>query len=146
MTAPGAARRWWSVLVTPARRVWASVVTNPTATTLPVTLIPAGFIAVVMGSHASKAFDNFGGSVLVRVLGAAMLLGGATVLTGILRNDSALEPIGLTFVALGLGIYGSGAIFGLGAQGLIAGLIAIGAGVGFLIRIRRLIREAPAGE
>jgi hypothetical protein len=136
----------FSALVNPARRVWASVVTNPTATTLPVTLIPAGFIAVVMGSHASKAFENFGGSLLVRVLGTAMLIGGAIVLTGILRNDPALEPIGLTFVTLGLGIYGSGAILGLGAQGLIAGLIAIGAGIGFLIKIRRLVREAPDSE
>jgi hypothetical protein len=123
-----------------------ALIRHSTATGLPVTLIPTGLIAVILGSHASKAFDNIGGAFLVRFLGAVMLIGGTTIVTGIIRTDPAYEPIGLTFVSLGLGIYGTGVIIGLGTQGLIAGMIAIGAGLGFLGRVLRLIRAAPPRE
>jgi hypothetical protein len=119
---------------------------RPTATALPLTLIAAGIVAVVLGSHASKAFDNLGGALLVRFLGVVLLLGGLVVVTGIIRSDPALEPIGLTLIAAGLAFYGVGVALGLGTQGLIAGLIAVGSAVGFLGRIRLLIREAPSRE
>lgn len=130
----------------PVRRVWCAWLERPTVTTLPLILVFAGIGAVWLGNHASKAFDNFGGSVLVRVLGSLLVLGGVTVLAGILRRDRALEPIGLTFTVCGLAIYGAGAVCGLGTQGLISGLVALGAAAGFLGQIRLLIRESPPRE
>lgn len=130
----------------PIRRVWCAFIEHPTAMALQFMLVPVGLIALILGSHASNAFDQIGGAGLVRVLGAVMLIGGLTTITGIIRSDAALEPIGLTFTAFGLGVYGGGVILWLGTQGLITGLIAVGASVGFLGRIRVLIREAPSRE
>lgn len=117
--------------------------TKPTATTLPIGMISIGACALVLGDHASKAFDNFGGATLVRVLGFAMLVGGLIVVTGIVRADPSLEPIGLALATLGALIYGIGVIAGLHSQGLIAGQLALYAAVGFLGRIRLLVRAAP---
>jgi hypothetical protein len=126
--------------------VWVAWLTHPVATTIPFGMIPIGVEALILGDHASKAFGNFGGATLVRVLGVALLLGGLIVVTGIVREDPALEPIGLTFVALGATIYGGGVIAGLGPQGLIAGQLALGIAVGFLGRILRLVRDAPSSD
>lgn len=126
--------------------VWAAWLAHPVATTLQFLMIPIGLEAVILGDHASRAFGNFGGATLVRVLGVALLLGGLIVVTGILREDPALDPIGATFIALGTAIYGGGVIAGLGLQGLIAGQLALGIMVGFLGRILRLIRDAPPRE
>ena len=128
------------------RLVWSAWLAYPVATTLQVVMIPIGLEAVILGDHASRAFGNFGGATLVRVLGVALLIGGMTMVTGILREDPALEPIGATFVALGTAIYGGGVIAGLGLQGLIAGLLALAIMVGFLGRILRMIRDAPPRE
>lgn len=123
--------------------VWVAWLTQPIATTLLFVMISTGSEALILGDHASKAFGNFGGATLVRVLGVALLLGGLIVLGGIVREDPALEPIGLTFVALGTAIYGGGVIAGLGPQGLIAGQLALGITIGALGRIWRLIRAVP---
>lgn len=126
--------------------VWAVWLAYPVATTLQFAMIPAGLEAVILGDHASKAFNNFGGSSLVRVLGVALLIGALIMIAGIVREDPALEPIGATFVALGTAIYGGGVIAGLGLQGLIAGQLALGIMVGFLGRILRMVRDAPPRE
>ena len=130
--------------MTPLVRLWCAWIEEPTVTTLPLVMIPIGVEALILGGHASKAFDNLGGAFLVRGLGAALLVGGLVVVAGIIRRDPALEPIGLAIAAVGATLYGGGVMLGLGSQGLIAGQFAIGVAIGFLGRIRKAIREAPA--
>lgn len=132
------------VFMNPLVRLWCAWVEEPTVTTLPLVMIPIGVEALILGGHASKAFDNLGGSLLVRALGVALLVGGLVVVAGIIRRDPALEPIGLAIAAVGAILYGGGVMLGLGSQGLIAGQFAIGVAIGFLGRIRKAIREAPA--
>lgn len=124
---------WW-------RRLRAAWMTKPTAVTLPVVMIFTGLTALILGEASSKAFTNLGGATLIRVMGAAMLLGGSLIVAGIVRADPALEPMGLTLAALGASIYGAGVIIGLGVGGLIAGQLALGIAVGFLGRIWLLLR------
>jgi hypothetical protein len=131
------------IFMSPLTRLWCAWVEEPTVTSLPLVMIPIGVEALVLGGHASKAFDNLGGALLVRVLGAALLVGGLVVAAGIIRRDPALEPIGLAIATVGSVLYGGGVILGLGSQGLIAGQFAIGMAIGFLGRIRKVIREAP---
>jgi hypothetical protein len=128
----------------PLVRLWCAWIEEPTVTTLPLVMIPIGVEALILGGHASKAFDNLGGAFLVRGLGAALLVGGLVVVAGIIRRDPALEPIGLAIAAVGATLYGGGVMLGLGSQGLIAGQFALGVAIGFLGRIRKAIREAPA--
>lgn len=116
---------------------------KPTATTLPLGMIAAGLVAVVLGLESSKAFAELGGATLVRVMGICMVLGGLVVVAGILRDDAALEPIGLTLAALGAAIYGVVAVVGLGTQGLITGIDHLLITVGFLGRIALLLARAP---
>lgn len=114
--------------------------TKPTATALPLVMIPTGIVALIFGDGASKAFNNFGGATLIRILGFALALGGVLVVTSITRNDALLEALGFAAASFGAIIYGVGVILGLHTQGLIAGLFALGTAVGFLGRIRLLMR------
>jgi hypothetical protein len=132
------------VFMGPLVRLWCAWIEEPTVTTLPLVMIPIGVEALILGGHASKAFDNLGGELLVRCLGAALLLGGLVVVAGIIRRDPALEPIGLAIATVGAVLYGGGVMLGLGSQGLIAGQFALGVAIGFLGRIRKAIREAHA--
>jgi hypothetical protein len=132
------------VFMNPLVRLWCAWIEEPTVTTLPLVMIPIGVEALILGGHASKAFDNLGGALLVRGLGVALLVGGLVVVAGIIRRDPALEPIGLAIAAVGATLYGGGVMLGLGSQGLIAGQFAIGVAIGFLGRIRKAIREAPS--
>lgn len=120
--------------------VWRS---KPTATTLPIGMIVTGVLAIILGEHSSKAFANLGGATLVRVMGTCLVLGGLAVVAGILREDPALEPMGLLLGALGTAVYGCVAILGLGSQGLITGIDHLLIAIGFLGRIALLLARAP---
>ena len=117
---------------------------KPTAVTLPIIMVSTGCTGLVLGDHASKAFSNFGGATLIRIMGFTMALGGVLVVTSIARSDTVLEAVGLVLAAFGAFIYGAGVILGLGTQGLIAGQLALGAAIGFLGRIRLLMRAGRA--
>lgn len=118
--------------------------TKPIATTMPLAMVIVGILAVVLGDSASRAFDNLGGDIMIRVLGVALMIGGALATTGLVRNDSMVELFGLTLAALGAAIYGVGVILGLQTQGLIAGLGYLAIAVAFLGRIQLLLRAADS--
>jgi hypothetical protein len=123
--------------------LWVTWRSKPTAITLPLFMIITGIVAIVLGDQASKAFFDLGGSTLARVMGVCMLLGGLAVGVGIMRDDQALEPLGLTLTALGAMIYGCLVVLGLGTQGLITGIDHIAIAIGFLGRIALLLARAP---
>lgn len=118
---------------------------QPTAVTLPLGMILIGLNAVILGDHASRAFTELGGGAMIRVMGAAMLVGGLLVAISIIRSDYLLEVIGLALAAFGATVYGLGVILGLGIQGLVTGpenlLIAL-AFFGRIALISRRGREA----
>lgn len=116
--------------------------TKPTAVTVPLAMIPIGIAAVILGDGASKAFDNLGGGVIIRLMGLVMVAGGFFVIQGILKNSTLHEVIGLTLAALGAAIYGAGVILGLRTQGLVAGLGYLAMALAFLGRIQLLMRAA----
>lgn len=117
------------------RREWLE---KPFAATVPTIMVLTGIVSVLLGDQASKAFSNFGGATLVRVMGAVMFMGGILVIFALTRKDPVLELIGLSACAFGATIYGIGVILGLHTQGLIAGLgyLSIaGAALGCILQI-----------
>ncbi len=131
--------------MTSLRRLWSAWRDHP-ETTLPMFMITTGFTAVILGVHASRAFTDLGGATVIRILGFAMAAGGILVLTGILRADPLLEPVGLSVAAVGCVLYGLGVIAGLGAGGLIAGQLALGLAVFFILRVLLVARREPPGS
>jgi hypothetical protein len=121
------------------RNAWC---TKPLAVTLPVVMIPIGIVALILGDGVSRAFANVGGGPVIRVMGAAMLLGGILVVISILRDDATFEVMGLALGIFGTLIYGLGVILGLGAQGLVTGPENLGIAFAFMGRIALLLRRA----
>jgi tetrahydromethanopterin S-methyltransferase subunit C len=128
----------------PGRLLWAAWRQQPTAVTLPLVLIPVGLLGIILGDDASRAFANFGGGTLIRILGLAMLACGILVVTSIILDDATFEVMGLALGVFGTIVYGVGVILGLGTQGLITGPENIGIAVAFLGRIALLLRRARA--
>lgn len=101
-----------------------------------------GIAAIILGDHASRAFTELGGGSMIRVMGAAMLVGGLLVATGIVRADFFLEVIGLALAAFGATVYGIGVVMGLGTQGLVTGPENILIALAFFGRIALISRRA----
>ena len=116
---------------------------RPDSVTAPVLWVFPGLVAIILGDGVSKAFENLGSGTSIRILGVALVVGGLTVLVGILRKDTSIEMIGLLVTVFGSMIYGVGVVMGLGWQGIMAGGFALGPAVGFLGRCRCLVRKAP---
>jgi hypothetical protein len=87
---------------------------------IPLILTPVGLVSLILGDNVSKAFANVGGDSIVRILGAAMVVGGIIALWGVWRNDPLFEVIGLLFIASGCSIYVVGDLLGLHLLGLLA--------------------------
>jgi len=124
------------------RLLWIAWTDKPTAVTVPLVMIPIGVAALILGENVSKAFTNLGGGAAIRIVGAAMLLGGSLVAVGIVRNDAFTEAIGLALATFGAGWYGIGVILGLGVQGIVAGFGYLGIAVAFIGRILLLLRKS----
>jgi hypothetical protein len=105
-----------------------------------------GLAAIILGDNASRAFTELGGGSMIRVMGAAMLVGGALVTTGIVRADYLLEVIGLALAAFGATVYGVGVVMGLGTQGLVTGPENILIALAFFGRIALISRRARAAS
>jgi len=126
------------------RVLWAAWREQPTAVTLPLGMTLIGLAAIILGDNASRAFTELGGGAMIRVMGAAMLVGGLLVATSIVRNDYLLEVIGLALAAFGATVYGIGVILGLGLNGLVTGPENILIAVAFFGRIALISRRARA--
>ncbi|MGH3429982.1 MAG: hypothetical protein ACRDQZ_20835 [Mycobacteriales bacterium] len=124
------------------RVLWAAWREQPTAVTLPLGMTLIGLAAVALGDNASRAFTELGGGAMIRVMGAAMLVGGLLVATGIIRNDYLFEVIGLALAAFGATVYGIGVVLGLGTQGLITGPENLLIAIAFFGRIALISRRA----
>jgi Na+/serine symporter len=123
-----------------ARNIAEAWNTRPTAATIPIGITLIGAWALIRGEHVSRAFTNLGGGGLIRICGAAWLTGGILFLVSLRQRDLTYEGLGLTLVMFGSAVYGIGAVFGLGEQGIVAGGISLLIALACLGRIRLLSR------
>lgn len=130
--------------MSPGRLLWAAWREQPTAVTLPLGMTVIGLAAIVLGETASRAFVELGGSAMIRVMGAAMLVGGLLVAVSIICSDYLLEVIGLALAAFGATVYGTGVILGLGLNGLVTGPENLLIALAFFGRIALISRRARA--
>jgi hypothetical protein len=128
----------------PGRLLWLAWREQPTAVTLPLGMTVIGLAAIVLGENASRAFVELGGSAMIRVMGAAMLVGGLLVAASIIRSDYLLEVMGLALAAFGATVYGIGVILGLGLNGLVTGPENLLIALAFFGRIALISRRARA--
>lgn len=123
---------------------------RPLAVTIPTMMVPIGIATLVLGQGASRAFSLIaGGAVVAHLMGVLLALGGVLTLAGMVRWGTFTELIGLVFVAAGSLIYSSGAIIGLGTNGIISAgaYVAIGIGcVGRVITLSSLAHQLPYHE
>jgi hypothetical protein len=126
----------------PGRMLWAAWREQPTAVTLPLGMTLIGLAAIILGEDASRAFTELGGAAMIRVMGAAMLIGGLLVAVGIARSDYLLEVIGLALAAFGATVYGIGVVLGLGLNGLVTGPENLLIALAFFGRIAMISRRA----
>jgi hypothetical protein len=128
------------------RRLYVAWEATQTAITIPLVLLPAGVIALILGENASRAFLNIGGDLVIRILGALMVIGGLLVLTGTLRGNALVEVLGLSVAALGAAMYGGGVIIGLGTFGLLAGIGYFGITLALLGRVFLILKAARVAD
>lgn len=94
----------------------------PFATNLSLVSVPIGLLAVVMGTDISAGFTNvWHRPEPIYLWGVALLLGGANVAAGLLRERPAQERAGLFVLAPTYAFYGSCVILGLGFGGMVTG-------------------------
>lgn len=121
---------------------------RPTATSLVVASVICGVWALILGEGASRAFTVIGGgpggsgALIAHLMGAFLLIGGLISLAGSLRLGTLVELLGLVFASAGWFIYGGGVLIGLGANGLIAGSLALILAVGSAGRVLLLTTQA----
>jgi hypothetical protein len=84
-------------------------------------LIIPGMLALIYGDEVSAALSNIAAGFMSRAMGAALVIGGLTTLSGIARGRMAVEAAGLCVLAAGCAIYGLGVLLGLGFAGSVAG-------------------------
>lgn len=123
----------WCVLLRHSFRV------KPLNTAVNLGAIPIGLTAALMGDWVSRAFANLGGGPVVRIMGAALCIGGILCLISILRKDPVIEAMGLVLTALGAVLYCIGAFLGLANQGIMSGGMYFLVCIGLLGRVWLLI-------
>jgi hypothetical protein len=119
-------------------RAWSESI----AVTIPVFMILAGLGALILGAQTSRAFEAINADIPIRVVGAAMLLGGILVMYGRVRHDTLWEVAGYSVAAFGAALYGIGALLGLGTYGLITGIVHLGIATQFVRQVRAQWRTA----
>jgi len=112
---------------------------RPYITAFAVGLIPAGVLAIIYGDKVSKALGNLAADVVSRGMGFALFTGGIVTFLGIVTHRALTQTIGMSFLALGLGVYGVGVVLGLGLGGMVAGPIAL---LACAATVRRIITMA----
>jgi hypothetical protein len=103
-------------------------------------LLAVGIVALILGDGASKSFANLGGAVVIRIMGALLVIGGSLTLSSLVKASAMREVCGLVFLALGAAIYGGGVMLGLHNQGLISSIGYAGITITLLDRIADLVR------
>jgi hypothetical protein len=111
---------------------------------LTIALFIVGVLALALGSGASKAFSDLGGSTILRVMGGLLVAGAVLVTSSVISSNALREVLGLVLMALGSSIYSGGALLGLGSQGLISGIGYAGIAVTLLSRVLFILRDAQA--
>jgi hypothetical protein len=117
-----------------------------TPVVLPIFLAIVGIVTLTLGSSASRAFADIGGSVILRIMGGLLVIGSVLVISSILSNSSLREVMGLVFLALGVSIYSGGVIISLGEQGLVSGVGFAGIALTLLSRVVFILHSATDQE
>lgn len=111
-----------------------------------IAMIPAGFLALVEGQRASRAFSDLSGDLILRLLvGAPLFAGGLLVVVGIVRADPVWRAAGLVIGAVGALVYGLGVVFGLGLNGAVAGVGYLAIAVWLLVQVWLMFRMGASG-
>jgi hypothetical protein len=128
-------------------QAWARLVDSwkyrPYVTTFAVGLIPVGVLAILFGDKVSAALGNLAANTISRGMGFALFTGGLITLLGILSHRTLSVTLGMSLMALGLGIYGVGVVLGLGLAGMVAGPIAL---IATIATIRQVVTLAQIAE
>jgi hypothetical protein len=125
-----------------AVRLYAALRNGKTPVVLPLALTCVGIVALVLGEGASKAFANLGGSVVIRIMGVAMIAGGCLIVSSLVKYNALREVSGLALAAFGAAVYGGGAVLGLHSQGLVSGIGYAGITVTLLARMVFVVQAA----
>jgi hypothetical protein len=134
-----------------SRALRLAVLNRPWSMVMTITAVPVGVAALLLGEDASRAFTIIGGggfasALIPHLIGALLLFGGFLALAGVARHGHFWEALGLSCIAAGSLIYGFGVLVGLGLNGLIAGGLGIGNGVGAGLRavlVASLVKRPP---
>ena len=114
---------------------------RPMATSMCISAIATGICALILGPGASRAFTIIAGqaggadAVIARLMGLLLAAGGIMVIAGVVRYGSFIELLGLGSISAGSFIYAAAVLLGLGRNGLIAGLFALGLSLGAGLRV-----------
>lgn len=127
---------------TVAHRIRLARIYRPYTIAFAVILPIPGVLAMIYGDSVSQALSNISAGVLSRFMGAALLVGGVAVITGIVKGKSLVEAAGLTLMAAGCAIYGLGVILGLGLAGVVAGSGFLAIALGTVLRVMSLTAVA----
>ncbi len=127
-------------------RLAAAWVDRPYTVVLAAVLLIPGALALVFGDEVSRALTIIAADTVSRVMGAALLAGGATTLLGIARGRFLAEAVGLSLLAAGCAVYGLGVLLGLGLGGSVAGPIALAVALATVRRVVTLARIAERAE
>ena len=98
---------------------------RPYVTAFAFGLTPVGVVAIIYGDKVSKALGNLAANTVSRGVGFAFFTGCIITILGIVTHRALSQTIGMSFLAVGLGIYGVGVLLGLGLGGMIAGPVAL---------------------
>jgi len=124
------------------RRLRFARVHQPYTLAFAVILPIPGILAIIYGDAVSRALETLATGTVSRLMGMGLLIGGLTVLLGIMLGRSLLEATGLTVLAAGCIVYGLGVILGLGLAGAVAGAGFLAIAVGTLLRVVSLATTA----
>lgn len=109
---------------------------------LPIIAILAGSAGLILGSGAARSFGNLGGSIVVRITGFFLFIGGTTILIGMMRRHFTAVALGSAVTAFGAALYGFGTLIGFGTGGIMSGLFAIGISLVFFERVMFALNRA----
>lgn len=125
------------------RKLYLAWKKTQTPVVFPIALLIVGIAALILGDGASKSFANLGGAVVIRIMGALLVIGAMLTIASVIKASALWEVSGLVLLALGCAIFGGGVVLGLHTQGLIASIGYTGIAITLLGRVFFLVHAAP---
>lgn len=117
-------------------RLYAARKSRPFTLTFACIVPIPGILALIFGDRVSQAMTNLGAGSYIRIVGILLLIGAVTTIHALVTGRVLNECIGMVLTAVGLLLYGFGVIIGLlPLGGIVAGCIAISAGIGHILSL-----------